>query len=65
MFEEIIATFLKVLPLALLLILAFGQPFFILLGPITIESDVSNLCDTVELNCISDLGFNLSLQWNP
>ena len=41
MFEEIIATFLKVLPLAVLLILAFGQPFFILLGPITVESDVS------------------------
>ena len=40
MFEEIIITFLKVLPLAVLLILAFGQPFFILLGPITIESDV-------------------------
>ena len=43
MFEEIIATFLKVLPLALLLIFAFGQPFFILLSPITIESDVSDI----------------------
>ncbi len=43
MFEEIIATFLKVLPLAVLLIMAFGQPFFILLGPIVIESDVSNV----------------------
>lgn len=41
MFEEIISTFLKVLPLALLLILAFGQPFFILLGPIT-QPDVSH-----------------------
>lgn len=41
MFEEIISTFLKVLPLALLLILAFGQPFFILLGPIIVESDVN------------------------
>ena len=43
MFEEIIATFLKVLPLAVLLILAFGQPFFILLGPIIVQSDVSKL----------------------
>lgn len=41
MFEEIIGTFLRVLPLAILLILAFGQPFFILLGPITVQSDVS------------------------
>lgn len=42
MFEEIIGTFLKVLPLAVLLILAFGQPFFILLSPIAIESDVNH-----------------------
>lgn len=39
MFEETIGTFLKVLPLALLLIFAFGQPFLILLGPIITESD--------------------------
>lgn len=41
MFEEIISTFLKVLPLAVLLIFAFGQPFFILLRPISTEADVS------------------------
>lgn len=39
MFEEIISTFLKVLPLAVLLIFAFGQPFFILLRPISTEAD--------------------------
>lgn len=40
MFEEIITTFLKVLPLAILLILAFGQPFFIILEPIIHPLDV-------------------------
>ena len=42
MFEEIISTFLKVLPMALLLIFAFGQTFFILLSPITNTPDVSS-----------------------
>lgn len=49
MFEEIIGTFLKVLPLAILLILAFGQPFFILLGSTTVQSDVRN--NTVHFAC--------------
>ena len=41
MFEEIIATFLKVLPLAILLILAFGQTFYIILQPIILPLDVN------------------------
>ncbi len=39
MFQDIIKTFLRMFPMSVLLILAFGQPFFMLLS--TIETDVS------------------------
>lgn len=41
MFQHIIKTFLRMFPMAVLLILAFGQPFFMLLS--TVEIDVSPL----------------------
>ena len=39
MFQDIIKTFLRMAPMAVLLVLAFGQPFFMLLS--VVETDVS------------------------
>ena len=36
MFEDIIKTFLRMLPMSVLLVLAFGQPFFMLLSTIVL-----------------------------
>ena len=41
MFQDIIKTFLKIAPMAILLVLAFGQPFFMLLS--VVETTVSAL----------------------
>jgi transient receptor potential cation channel subfamily A protein 1 len=38
MFQDIIKTFLHMAPMAILLVLAFGQPFFMLLSVVEIES---------------------------
>ena len=40
MFQEVVKTFLKTIPMSTLLIFAFGQPFYMLLSPITVESKV-------------------------
>ena len=45
MFQEVIKTFLKTIPMSTLLILAFGQPFYMLLSPVVVEAAVSNMLD--------------------
>ena len=37
MFQDIIKTFLRMAPMAVLLVLAFGQPFFMLLSVVDVE----------------------------
>ena len=37
MFQNIMKTFLRIAPMAILLVLAFGQPFFMLLSVVEIE----------------------------
>ena len=41
MFQNIMKTFLRIAPMAILLVLAFGQPFFMLLSVVEIEVSVN------------------------
>lgn len=43
MFQEVLKTFLKTIPMSTLLIFAFGQPFYMLLSPVIVESEVSQI----------------------
>ncbi len=40
MFQEVLKTFLKTIPMSTLLIFAFGQPFYMLLSPVIVENGV-------------------------
>ena len=51
MFQDMIKTFLKLTPMAFLLILAFGQPFFMLLS--VVEIDVSCYFNVYLILCIN------------
>lgn len=40
MFQEVLKTFLKTIPMSTLLIFAFGQSFYMLLSPVMVEDEV-------------------------
>ena len=56
MFQDIIKTFVKITPMAILLVLAFGQPFFMLLS--VVETTVSMVfCEVFHLTPVFSLSY--------
>ena len=55
MFQEVLKTFLKTIPMSTLLIFAFGQTFYMLLSPVIVENVVSRIlngsCATLYITC--------------